>query len=264
MMEKHLIPDTLNIKGNKLTPKCLSLLSSFIENTENLKTLILEWNNLNDRKALKEFLRVIEKTGLTFLDLKSNKISNENADIFVDFISSCKILKNLDLSWNDLGNRFGERVNDAIDCDNSLLRLGLNGNGIDQGILDQIEGKLLKKSGNQKLNSEKKDVENWSKEFSKKVEFSVKKVEFSGKKEESFEKVNQVEMETNKMSLGLHEMLREDILREKRTNDELIGKFDELTKIRNIEKNERETCEMKSNKKKPVFYFGKRKIKTRN
>lgn len=257
MMEKHLIPDTLNIKGNKLTPKSLSLLSSFIENTENLKTLILEWNNLNDRKALKEFLRVLEKTGLTTLDLKSNKISNENADIFVDFISNCKILKNFDLSWNDLGNRFGERVNDVIDCDNSLSKLGLNGNGIDQGILDQIEGKLLKKSGKQKLNSEKKDDENWSKEF-------CKKVEFSGKKEERFEKINQVEMETNKMSLGLHEMLREDILREKRANDDLLQKFDELTKKRNIEKNERETCEMKSNKKKPVFYFGKPKIKTRN
>jgi len=144
MIEKAIHPEILNLRGNKLTSLSLQVLGSFLSHSPSLKSLSLEWNGMNDRLLLGQFLAAVVKSSLQFLDLRSNKIGPNCADVLIDFISGNTGLVTLDLSWNELGNHFGLQVTEAIGKNGTLLKLVLNGNGIDQAYLDQIEAKLAK------------------------------------------------------------------------------------------------------------------------
>lgn len=250
-----MIPETLNLRGNKLTSRSLKFLSNFLSHCSSLKTLSLEWNTINDKSALSEFLKQIRFSNLACLDFKSNKIQSDCGDLFVSFIYENQNLFNLDLCWNDLGNAFGIHVNEIISKTTTLRKLSLAGNGIDPETLDQIESKLVT---NNLLNPQVH--EKVQKEVHDNLGFS-RKIEDQGfersTRKQQVHAENELLFETSKINQNLYDALKTDIIKEKIQNNELTNKLSELMQHRSEDQTSRENAEMRSDKKKSVFHSRK-------
>lgn len=236
MIEKAINPDILVLRGNKLTAASYRVLGQYLGHSPALRSLSLEWNSMNDRTALAEFLKAVSGTMLNSLDLRSNKIGANCADILVDFILQNRNLLSLDLSWNDLGSAFGLQMVEVLGQTGTLISLGLNGNNIDQTYLDQIQTRLLK--NNTQTTSEKLA----RLQTATRTEQSGKKDSaHNGRPAESYE-INDNQPRTN---TNLYETLKNDLIREKGANNELSERVRELMARQSEEKSAREGTEMK-------------------
>ena len=254
-MEKNILPEVLNLRGNKLTSSSLTNLIRYIRFSTSLKSLSLEWNLINDKLLLSEFLANLKLSSLVTLDLNNNKIKYDCQDVFVNFIHDNRVLLSLDLSWNDLTNGFGIRILDIFDHDTTLIKLGLSGNGIDPKIIDQIEAKLVKNGHIQNNFAEKmKKIESIKYDFSR--NFDGEKLQKSEQRNygvdqmtNNFKTNNQFNDSTNfeatRMTSPLYEALKNDLIKEKTYNNELLTKLNELSKQQNENNTDKETSEMK-------------------
>lgn len=245
MTEKAIHPEILNLRGNKLTSFAFRILGSFLAHSPSLKSLSLEWNGMNDRLILAEFLGAVAKSSLQFLDLRSNKIGPNCADVLVEFVFGNPNLVSLDLSWNELGNNFGLQLTEVIGKNGSLLKLALNGNGIDQTYLDQIETKLAKNMTSQAPLHERLRRAHPEPHQSGSDHKSRKATP------ESLDPYPRVESDLathgdpSRVNQNIYDALKNDIIRERAANTELAERVRELSARHHEDQNAREGAEMK-------------------
>jgi hypothetical protein len=222
MMEKHIYPEILNLRGNKLTAKCLAKLAGYLGDNDHLKMLNLEWNSVNDFEEFGRFCESLERSGVLYLDLKSNKISNTCADSIVRMVQGNRKLLGLDLSWNELTGSAAERIFEALAFNSTLVKFTLQGNKIEDALLNKIDTRITQNA------SEKKTEAEYLKSLNiKQVELPESSQTFT----QTLTKELIVESkakETEFVRNNLYEVLKDDLAREREVNKNLTAKIEEL------------------------------------
>lgn len=131
---------SLNLRGNKISPSGFVSIFGGLMDNQILSELSLEWNDMGKDSSgqiqLAEYAKIARS--LRKLDLRNNGISGQDTDSIGKVIRDCKTLVYIDLRWNALGNKGGKILLDAIQTNNSLLKVEQNGNTISDDILTQI------------------------------------------------------------------------------------------------------------------------------
>ena len=241
MMEKHICPEILNLRGNKLTAKAIAKLAAYIMNNDHLKMLNLEWNSINDFEDLLKFCDALERSGILYLDLKSNKMSNTCTDSIIRILQTNKKLLGLDLSWNEFTGQAAERIFEALVFNSTLVKLTLQGNKIEDSLLSKIETRITQNASDRRIEAEilknlrTKQVELPEPSQTLTQTLTRELIVEAKAKETEFVKNN------------LYEILKEDLSREREINKNLSAKIEELMLSTTKERQVSEGFQAKSN-----------------
>ena len=217
--KKNFKIESLFLRGNKLTGYSLNLLKNFLVVQKNLKFLSLEWNNINDNRNLNNFFFELENFNLLSLDLRSNKIDLNCEESILNFFILKNNILDFDLRWNEFGNTLGLKILEKIKNNKKIGILRLEGNGINQPVLEEIK-KIT--DLNKKMNKN-----NFSEiEIIKNPEI----IENIIKDDELFKTSKNIVRD------GLVKVLKDDLIFEKEKKRNLLEKIDLLEIKRNEEK----------------------------
>lgn len=133
---------TLELRGNNITPTGLSVLTSVLKGNSLIKHLSLEWNSLGNGTAyLADALAF--NNSLQSLDLRNNRIGPEGASHLARMIETNRSLLRMDLRWNEIGASGARSFIFSLSKAHTVNKIELSGNKIPEDLLQQIE-KLLK------------------------------------------------------------------------------------------------------------------------
>lgn len=98
---------SLYLKGNNISGPLVEQLGEMLMHNNTLKILHIEWNNLgSDIDSFTKFCEGLSKNHFVEeLDLRYNQISSQCSDPLSKALKMNTSLRNIDLSWNSLGNR---------------------------------------------------------------------------------------------------------------------------------------------------------------
>lgn len=85
---------------------------------------------------------LLTNKSLRHLGLSNNKISGEDFENLSNSVRNNKYLLSLDLKWNELGTKGGMTLKRALDGNDTLIYLDVNGNNIPEDVFDDIEEKI--------------------------------------------------------------------------------------------------------------------------
>lgn len=101
---------------------------------------MLEWNHIGCNKEafhlLCEGLSV--NSGLEYIDLRNNQISDECTLELAGALKSNKTLKDIDLRWNSIGVKGARAFYDLLNVNTTLTQVQLGGNFVPEEIVQHI------------------------------------------------------------------------------------------------------------------------------
>ena len=121
----------LSLQNNQITSLGLIILSNELEHNTSLETLYLSQNFITDLgiESLAKILSNNHYTNLTFLSLDHNSIKDYGALCLANMLRVNRILTDLWLSYNQIGNDGLQVLIEVLTFDNNtLIQLYLNGN----------------------------------------------------------------------------------------------------------------------------------------
>lgn len=97
---------SLYLKGNNISGPLVEQLGEMLQRNSTLRIMHVEWNNLGSQvDCFAKFCDGLARNHyIEELDLRYNQISTMCADSLAAALKTNRSLKNLDLSWNSLGN----------------------------------------------------------------------------------------------------------------------------------------------------------------
>lgn len=96
---------SIHLKGNNINGPLVEQLGNMLLHNNTLKVLHIEWNNLgSDIDSFTKFCEGLSKNHfIEELDLRYNQISSQCSDPLSKALKMNTNLRNVDLSWNSLG-----------------------------------------------------------------------------------------------------------------------------------------------------------------
>ena len=107
---------SLDLRGNDLRGRSVSILASVVRKCSLLHSLHLEWNSLGqcDLEFGELCNAVASNRTLERLDLRNNQLSNGHGVQLALLLAQNPPLKILDLRWNRIGSTAGREIIDAL------------------------------------------------------------------------------------------------------------------------------------------------------
>eukprot|EP01083_Nonionella_stella_P284795 969536_1 len=143
---------SLDLRGNAITAEggdfIGEMLNCSLNTHQPVQFLNLEWNRLGVGSpggfpyGLSEALK--GNTTLRVLDLRNNSIGTNGAQSVAVFLEFNQALERLDLRWNSIGSAGAKCIMNSLKLNESgsLTKLLLQGNGVSDGLLDEISSLL--------------------------------------------------------------------------------------------------------------------------
>ncbi|CAL8142614.1 unnamed protein product [Orchesella dallaii] len=134
--------DVLELRGNNIQfANMLEPLGTMLKVNSNLKSLIMEWNQIGCIKdAFQVFCDGLSiNSGLEYLDLRNNQISDECAIELATALKHNKIMRDLDLRWNSIGVKGARAFYDLLNINSTLTQVQLGGNFVPEEIVQHID-----------------------------------------------------------------------------------------------------------------------------
>lgn len=135
---------SIDMKGNNITGRGLSDICEVLKLNKILKSLNLEWNSVGiDSIGLESLASYLtQNNSLNHLDLRNNRISQNDSAILAAIIRNNKSLISLDLRWNELGNVGANCIKTALKDNKTIQSLELSGNNVSEEITKDIQAFL--------------------------------------------------------------------------------------------------------------------------
>jgi hypothetical protein len=165
----------ISLENNQITSLGLSIIAQGLKKNKSLESLYLSQNFLNDFgvEYLTKILLNINYSNLTFLSLDHNCIKDEGAQYLANMLKINKILTDLWLSYNQIGNQGLQSLAEVLTFDNqTLIQLYLHGNTlINDSSISYLTHMLIR---NRKLNTIGLENCNFTKKGKKRLEKMIK------------------------------------------------------------------------------------------
>lgn len=130
----------LVLRGNCISGVGAEAIADLIATTTYLKTISLEWNQIDTRGIKSISNALLSNKHLIHLDLRNNAITDEGAMALSESLKENKTLKTLDLRWNQISDKGGLSFEKCfLDRYPSPLSLQINGNPISQSAMVTLE-----------------------------------------------------------------------------------------------------------------------------
>lgn len=149
---------SLDLRGNQLRGDAVVLIANAINETDNLRTLSMEWNSCG---VFPDGIRALSNAisrhkSLNNLDLRNNRIGSDGAVSIASALRTNTSLLRVDLRWNGMGTSGSRALASALDDNKTLLNLEISGNGATEESLSKIHNALSRN----RLNDSNKVSEN--------------------------------------------------------------------------------------------------------
>lgn len=134
--------NTLKLDQVKMTQDTCLLLSSILMENHTLHRLSLKYCQLGEiNEAARSLFTALGKNDtLEYLDLSNNGLmSSMGTSLALCGLKTNLSLRIIDLSWNKLGDPFGQSLVDILKINKNLQKIKLEGNSISVGILTAID-----------------------------------------------------------------------------------------------------------------------------
>jgi hypothetical protein len=139
----------IDLMAVKIDENGLRSLGDIIIHSPNIKSLILQWNYLNENSAGFEYLcETLNKSNLVFLNLNNNKITNSLCYYISELIKNSRSIMSIDLRGNDIRNEGAKILLSSLMINNSIQELNLEGNKITDDSLKLISRQISKNKMN--------------------------------------------------------------------------------------------------------------------
>ncbi|XP_025202725.1 leucine-rich repeat-containing protein 45-like, partial [Melanaphis sacchari] len=151
----------LNLKGNQIGNNLTTYISKTLLNNTNITELRLDWNNIGDSvDTFSQFCHsLMSNTVLNTLILANNNLCQACGFYLASMLNINKCLKNIDLSWNCLGETGAELLMKSLKNNEILLELNIQGNSVSIEMSTMI-AKKLKQNKSCKINQKEVEVGN--------------------------------------------------------------------------------------------------------
>ncbi|ODM97794.1 Leucine-rich repeat-containing protein 45 [Orchesella cincta] len=143
--------EVFELRGNNIQfANMLEPLGTMLKVNSNLKSLIMEWNQIGCTKdAFQIFCDGLSiNSGLEHLDLRNNQISDECAIELAAALKHNKVMRDLDLRWNSIGVKGARAFYDVLNINSTLTQVQLGGNFVPEEIVQHID-QILKQRNKQ-------------------------------------------------------------------------------------------------------------------
>ncbi|KAL4470958.1 hypothetical protein ABPG72_013545 [Tetrahymena utriculariae] len=143
---------TIELKGNNITPTGFAIICKALQGNQNLKELHLEWNQIgqDSQEGLQALLNLLDYcSNITHIDLKNNNINSDGAYIISKILEVNKNLLSLDLKWNDIGVKGAEMILDGLEKNTLIKSLDISCNKVPEEMIAEVNRILNRnRSGN--------------------------------------------------------------------------------------------------------------------
>lgn len=131
----------LDLRGNDLRGKSVSILASVVRKCNLLHSLNLEWNSIGqcDQEFHELCNAVASNRNLVRLDLRNNQLTNGHGLHLAQLLVTNSPLKVLDLRWNRIGSTAGREIVEALKHNSTVEDLLLEGNGLSRELVESIK-----------------------------------------------------------------------------------------------------------------------------
>ncbi|KAF0751595.1 girdin-like [Aphis craccivora] len=153
----------LNLKGNRIGSDLTICISNILSNNTNITELRLDWNNIGDSVDTFSQLchSLMSNTVLNTLILANNNLCQTCGFHLAKMLNVNKCLKNIDLSWNCIGETGAELLMKSLKNNEILLELNIQGNSVSIDISTMI-AEQLKQNKSNKIKQKEIQVRNLS------------------------------------------------------------------------------------------------------
>ncbi|XP_060840140.1 leucine-rich repeat-containing protein 45-like isoform X2 [Rhopalosiphum padi] len=153
----------LNLKGNQIGNTLTTYISKILLNNNNITELRLDWNNIGD--SVDTFSQLCHSlksnTVLNILILANNNLCQTCGYHLAKMLNINKSLKNIDLSWNCVGETGAELLMKSLKNNEILLELNIQGNSVSMEMSSMIAEQLKQNKSNE-INQKEVQVRNLS------------------------------------------------------------------------------------------------------
>jgi len=131
---------SLDLRGNDLRGRSVSILAAVVRKCSALHSLHLEWNALGqcDQQFDELCNAIATNRTLARLDLRNNQLGNSHGVQLAQLLATNPMLRVLDLRWNRIGSTGGREIVEALKHNSTIEELLLEGNGLSRELIDAI------------------------------------------------------------------------------------------------------------------------------